>query len=559
MGHQGGNSTTTGQIQQLPWPDRKSALARGLVRPSINAARRHVVVTCVCLALVCIPRSVSGQDRDAGKEVVKGLLRALVESQLERERGRNDLRPGNGAPPGQVTAEMSRLRPVVAGFSQETATLTALLNSDARRSFEVRAGLAEALRLQAAVGALKQQTDNERDHRVVLPAFASLNAEWKTLSHQLQSMSGISTQTRQCLSRLDTLDAQYCQILGIQEQFDGRDLVRAADALAAEYRLMADEISYAPNASGQRSRLVDNLRRLQDRSQLLANMASDRVPFRTVASEYQSLYQAWQQVRPELSSYNGRAVARSVARIQEAHRAIHELLRLDFGFDQGQVQQLAGNLQREVSDLFRSITLEQMMVLRDHKAIVTAADALAGSAENLTDVVVRQESQAAVGEAWLYLDEAFRLFALYVAPIQVPETRRRLDGVAQSLETLRLSIGVSVAFDQRAVYQQAAILHSQADRIQDSVRLWQARPVKPDRAIVQETDLLETRCRELEGLCSSSRQLVMARSRCHDVMLQWQSLRPRLLECRTEERASLESLADSFTAELVRLTTMLGE
>ena len=42
-------------------------------------------------------------------------------------------------------------------------------------------------------------------------------------------------------------------------------------------------------------------------------------------------------------------------------------------------------------------------------------------------------------------------------------------------------------------------------------------------------------------------------------MLQWQSLRPRLLECRTEERASLESLADSFTAELVRLTTMLGE
>lgn len=524
------------------------------------------------MCTVFSPASVHAQERDSGKEVVKGLLKALVESQLEREQGRGNLRPGRGpgqgpAPgqgtaPGQITAELVQLRPVVSGYAQELATLTALLNTDARRSFEVRRWLADALRLQATAASVRQRADIERDHRGLTPAFLSLNAEWKSLSYNLRSANGISPQSLECINRIDGLDAQYCRILGIQERFDGRELVRAADALTSEFRVLADEVSYSqpsgPSGAG-RSRTTSSLRRLQDRAQLLANMASEQVPFRTMVSEYQSLFQSWQQVRPELAAYSARGVVRATGRIQEIHATIHQLLRLEFGVDPALVQQLVQAVQRDLGDLFRTITLEQLILLRDHRSIAISADELAGSAENLADIVARQEGTMAINEAWFYLDESWRLFSYYIEPLKAPESRRRADVAAQSLESLRSILGVSVAFDQRVVSQQAASLVGLAESMQSAVRRWQARPGNQDRSIQRDTDNLLTRCQELESLGNSARKQAMLQARCDEVLVLWQALRPRLLECATEEREALLSHADSFTPELVRMRMMVGE
>lgn len=519
------------------------------------------LVTALTVCTLCLSPPVIAQDKDAGKELVKGLLRALVESQLEREQGRSELAPPPPpGPPGQPTPEITQLRPLLAAYVQELTTLTALLNTDARRSFAVRGPLADALQLQATAAAVKQRADSERHHRGLLQALMSLNAQWKTLVYQLQTLPGISNQTRASLTRVDQLNSQYCQLLNIQEQFDGREVIRAVDALAAELRVLADEISYASTTSGNRLRTAASLRRLQERAVLLGNLMADQAPPTAVVSEYQSLFQAWQQLRPELAGYTGRSVVRAVGRIQETHRTIHELLRLNFGIDQALLQQMAVGLQRDLSELFRTITLEQMMVLRDHRAIAQAADALAGSAENLTDVVTRQESPAAVGEAWFYLDEAWRLFAYYMEPLRAPETRRRLDGLAQSVDALRVTIGVSVAFDQTLVSQQAATLHGLADRLQAAVGEWARRPGSGvERTTLQQTDQLEALCHQLETLTASSRNLSASQSRCDEVIVLWQQLRPRLLTCTTQERATLESLADSLTSALVRLKTMLGD
>ncbi len=546
----------------------------------IRVTKTRMIPLSILIPLLLVPASVSGQDKEAGREIVQGLLRALVESQLERGSPQSGLRPEPGRPglgrpvpgrpgPGrplpeqpvlrQPTPEMVQLRPIMDTFVQESATLVAVLNTDSRRSFEVRSGLADALRLQAAATALRQRMDTERDHRQIAPGVRQLSSEWQSLAHQLAQSRGVSVPARQCVERMSRINGQSCQILGILEQYDSRELVRAADVLGADFRTLADEISYAVAASGERSRVVSQLRRIQDRAQVFAGLAAEGVQYRTLLTEYQALHQSWQQVRPEVSQFTSGTIHRSVGRIQETHRTIHQLLRLEFGPDEALLQQTLQYVQRDLTELFRAITLEQMMSLRDHRAIAASADALTGSTENLIDVLTRHEDDAAVGEAWYFLDESWRLFTYYLEPLRVPDTRRRIEVLNQSLEALRSMIGVTVAFDQKVVSQQAASLSSLAESLQSTVRRWQSQPGNRDRGMIRDTEVLVARCGDLETLSGSIRNRAAAQGKCDEIIVLWQPLRLRLMACESEERESLERLSDSFTPELVRMRMMLDE
>ena len=527
-------------------------------------------IAMIVTAITLPTGSLTAQDKDSSKDIVKGLLRALVESQLEREGLRGNAapqpggqRPGRPGSPGRqpqpMSAQIQQLRPVIAAMSQEATTLTALLNTDARRSFEIRRLLGDTLQLQAATTSLRQRTERETDPNVILTGFLNLNVAWKTLSHQLMQCTSLSPQSAQCIERINRLDAQYCSILGIQEQFDSRDLVRAADTLAADIRALSDELNYSTGATASKFRLIATLRRIEERSHLLANMASDAVPFQSVVSEYRGLFQSWQAVRPELSAYANRSVTRAVARIEEAHRSLHQLLRLEYGVDPALASQMALLLQRDVGQLFRSITLEQMMVLRDHRAIAVAADVMSGSVENLVDVISRNEAQPVIGEAWYFVDEAWRVLGHYLAPIQTAEVQRQMAGVSQAVDGLRLAIGVQVQFDQRLISQQATSLSAATDRIHVTVKQWMARPGTSLDALHRQVDQLEDKCRSLESLCVNQRDQARARSRCDEVIAIWQTIRPQLLQCTTPERETLERLSDSFTQDVVRLRMMLDE
>jgi len=147
------------------------------------------------------------RTKDAGKEIVKGLLKALIDSQLDRQgqtpNPRGHIAPPPGRPqPGQNSPQMQNLRLLMASVVQEASVLTAMLNTEARRSFEIRRLQADALRWQAKTISLKQHVDREHDPAALLPDFLSLNADWKTLSHQLLSCSSLSPTAQQGLARL---------------------------------------------------------------------------------------------------------------------------------------------------------------------------------------------------------------------------------------------------------------------------------------------------------------------------------------------------------------------
>ena len=514
--------------------------------------------------IVCCQAEVMAQRSESGKDIAKELLRALIESQLERQ-GRESFGPGRPVPqvigeiprPVQATPEMVQIRRILALMSQDTNALSAVVSEEGRRNPELRRLTVDVVQFQGVVRAAQQRADRENNHLAMQLLIQNLDQSWKPLAHQINATRGISATLRQTVERISQFDAQVCQILGIRDQFNMRELVRAADVLSADMRTLVDEVSYNGSLSPDRGRLVARLRKLQDQATLFANLVAGGGQFQTLVAEYRNLFQSWQGLRPELDQYSARSVSRTSARIQETHRSIHQLLRLEYSFDQIMVQKMSETLERELTELYRSITLEQMMSLADSRSLPAVADELFGTAQNLTDVVTRKEALPAVGEAWLYLQERWELFEFYLVSIRTPEVRRRIEGISQSIDLLQDTIGVTVSFDRRTLSRQAVTLEGLADHLQATVRRWLSRPGQQNVSLGTQVQRLAERCREVTQFVSTGRDQGTLVLKCDEIIAEWQQVRTALSRCETEEKESIEQTIDEFIPALIRLRTML--
>lgn len=502
----------------------------------------------------------------SGEDIAKGLLRALIESQLEKSRRKADARlspqppgrPGFGGPPRE-TQEILQLRPIAASLSQESATLVALLQTDARRSLAPRPFLADAIRLQANAAALRQRTAGVRNHILVQDDFRSLNNEWSALAFHLDACASISNQTRGCAKRIAALDEKYCALLGIQEQFNSRELIRAAYTLTTYTTDLMDDVRDTYRPGNRHRQLVRDVGRFAQKTDYFASLVSQGNPYSTVVSSLQDLYEDWRQLESQLTEYNGHSTTRTASRIQTSFRDIHDLLRLEIGLNRDQVLHLVHTIDQEISDVFRTITLEQLMSLPDGQNVPAAADTLYGTIQNLDDLIRRDQNPQEIGAAWVYADEAWKEFEFFLNPVRAPQTAQRLRKIADSMTSLKQALGVTVQYDRTAVVRSASTMAFLTNQLLRTVQKWHQRTGQPNRPLQTRIQQLEAAMQRMEQtLASGASQRNQLRD-CDQAIALWQQIRPELKACDTTEKVELEHLAGSITSEGIRLRTMLTE
>lgn len=522
----------------------------------------------LCMAVLCgslFPALAAAQN---GEDIAKDLLRALIESQLDKSRrrsgGPNDpFREPQGKGnlrPGQASQEILKLRPITAGLAQESATLSALLNSDAHRSFEIRKQLQPAIQLQATASALRQQCEAQSNHLALREGYRGLNNEWKTLSHQLDQCKSLGTQTRECMKRISSLDAQYCSILGIQEQFNNLELTREAYTLTTYLRDLVDDIqATAPRPGTSHDRVLRDLGRLSQESNYFAQLISGGVPFSNAVIEYQQLFKSWQSVEDELNVYSGPSIVRAMGRIHDSHQTIHELLRLEIGIDQKLVLHMVHELDDNLTGLFKSITLDEMMSLPDAAAVASAADATYGNIQNLDDLVHRKESTQAIAEAWVFANEAWEVFAFYVSPSPNARTQASLRSITQTMQSLKRTMGIAVSFDRGAMVKSASSLENMGEHLVTAIKRWHTRPGTHNPALVSQAQSLVDHSHYLEQELLSGHRGTKFSRRMDEIIAVWQQIRPELAKCDTDDSETINHIIGTFTPELIRLRTMLSE
>ena len=523
----------------------------------------------VCSLLTCgvllsaMPTPCVAQN---GEDIAKGLLRALIESQLDKSRRRSNdrgsLRPpnGSGVPiQPQPTVQIQQLRPISSSLAQESAVLVALLQTDSRRSLDARSHLSDAIRLQANASALQQQVATQNNHLLLQDDFQNFNSEWSSLSHHLETCDAISGKTRSCLKRIAALDAQYCSVLGIQEQFNSTELVRAAYTLTTYNKDLIDDIRDTPRPGNQHRQVLRNLGEYCQKAEYFASLVSQGTPYPTVVSSFQDTYSSWMKLEPQLTDYRSHSLARSLRRIQDSSREIHGLLRITMGIDKTHVLQLVHTISDEMTDVFRSITLEQMMILPDGQALPNAADTVSGTIQNLDDLIHRDETPQAIAEAWVYADEAWKEFYYYADPVKNPKTVSGLRHISESMKSLKATLGVNISYDPQLLVQTASSLEFLTSQLLRAVQKWQRRPGKHDAALPRRIQQLETALHQIEQSLAAGKGGLHHRREADQAIALWQQIRPALKECDTDERAEFDHIAARITSEGIKLRTMLDE
>lgn len=532
-----------------------------------NASVVRFLVLIIAFSVTFGPFSKVCQAQN-GKDIAGGLLKALIESQLEKSRRRSgggNLTDPFGQPQGRpgrpqpLTQQMQQLRPIVSGFAQETATLGALLQTDARRSIEARRQLPSVIRLQATATALKQRSAAAHNHALLLDDFRTLNSDWATLSHQLTHCRSLGVQTTACVKRLSALDGQYCSLLGIQEQFNDRELVRAAYTLTTYVNDLADDARAQPLPRSSAAKLMRSLGQLNQKTEYFAGLVSQGARFQTVVAEYQDVYRSWIAIEPSLSVFNDHSIARSLRRIRDSHQTIHQLLRIEIGLDKNHVLTLVHEVEHHVTELFKVMTLEQLMALPDGGAVPDSADALLGTIQNVDDHIHRDETPQAIGEAWVYADEAWNQFSYYVSPIRTGAVPQELQAIAASMHSLQQALGVTVQYDRNALVQNASSLENLAERLVTTLRRWQSHPGSHDRSLVTKAQRMVDEFHHIEQALAAGDVPRSHLSDCDRAIVLWQQIRPVLKTCTTDEREQFAHIVATLTPEIVRLRTMLDE
>lgn len=530
-----------------------------------SPARRAILSSALafCVLGIATPSACHAQR---GEDIAKGLLRALIESQLDKSRRRQDprdnLRPpnGRGVPiQPQPTRQIQQLRPITASLSQESSTLVALLQTDARRSPAARTLLPDAIRLQANASALNQRVGSQHNHVLVADGFRSFNNDWATLSHQLGECNGLGSQSRACLKRIAGLDQQYCSILEIQEQFNSRELVRAAYTLTNYNRDLIDDVKDMYRAGSKHRQLLRDMGRYSQKAEYFANLVSQGTTYQTVVSAFQDSYSSWTKIEPRLAEYSSHGLVRTMRRIQDSNREIHGLLRLQMGLDRNLVVQLVHTIDHEVTEVFRAITLEELISLPDGRAIPDAADAVYGTIQNLDDLVHRDQSPQEIGEAWVYADEAWKEFQYYLTGVKNPKAAAGLRSIGDSMKSLKRTLGVTVAYDRDVLVKSASSLEFLTSQLARTVQQWQRRPGSHNRQLQNQIRQMEATLHNIEQSLIAGQGVAGHRAECNQAIALWQEIRPELQKCETPERAELDHIAGRITAEGIKLHTMLAE
>lgn len=528
----------------------------------------RTIRTALVVTIVACHLSTTGIDSakaQKGDDVVKGLLRALIESQLEKSNRREvapppaQFNPGrNNTPPGRLSPRVNQLRPIASSFAQEANTLRALLQTDAARNFLVRHHLGDAIRLQATASAVQQRTAMARSEESVRESFQGLNTAWTSLAHELSTCDGLRSQTKACIQRLNRLDQQYCGILGIQTGFERQRVIQTSYALSAYCRDLLESMQVGARPTGRNRILQRKLAHLCEEVDYFAGLVSDNVQFQTVAVEYTQLYAEWKQLESQLDQQANPSVTRGIRRIREAHRTLHNLLRMTMTVDPEYIHELVHQLEERQRHLYQSITLEQLMLLPDSELVSMTASELDGAIENMDQLILRKRSISELADAFGFIDSAWNRLAFYLAPIREPQTLTHLTSTHDAVKTIQVALGITIEFDRTTLLNMASSLEQLSDTLERTLIQWQRRPGNHDQSLVSKAHQMAAAFHEIEQTLAVNRSVVDA-GQCDQAIQLWQEIRPALKTCTTIEQEQFQHIANTMTPELIRFRTLLGQ
>ncbi len=442
--------------------------------------RRRVPGVFIWVSVVVIlvawgAETASAQQSDSARrrEFVQGLLKTLIDSQLPppptvpRTQPPPPMPPVSVRPPGELAEVLAKLE----SFTADSRELLAALQGDWSRTERVGPLIGDTAKVHHAASALaaKYHHSPVRDLVPVAEDYATLNRDWRVLANRIQQTRKLSQKCYDLVGALNEHDRRLCTLLEVVPQMDAAALLRHTAALIENLQNLSEDLQSDLPPSPDRIRLVSLCRKAQQGAGETTEAVSGGAAGEIIQESYGRFRSDWSALAAALHPIENRYIQRTVRRVWQTDRAIHELLSIPYQTDPAHVLYMAQVLRGDIDALYDTVSLEDLIDLPPAKQVLPTASEFYGLCEYFILCAENKDSLDDLAKAYWDLDAAWPGFSACFVSAQSPEVQRTLAEIEQSMDSLRQLLGIPPAIDWGLAQQRSSRLEYLAHALERSL------------------------------------------------------------------------------------------
>ncbi len=408
-------------------------------------------------------------DQARRRQFVEGLLQTLIDSQLPPRQPPPPVPPP--APPLRPPSKLAEVRTELDAFASESRELLNALQADWSRAEPVGPLIGETAKIHHAASAVagKYRQSPLFDLAPIAQDYGLINRDWRILAYRIQQIRNLSRRASDLVGSLNAHDQRLCRLLEVQPQLDVPSLVRQTAALLVDLQNLADDLQSDLPPSPEKSRLTTLCRQAQQGAGETAEAVSGGAAHDVIQEAYKKFRTEWSALVAALRPVDNRYVQRTVRRVWQSDRVIHELLWIPYETDRAHTIYMAQVLQGHIDTLYDTVSLEDLIDLPPARQVLPIAGEFYGLCEYFILCAEGKNSLDDLAKAYWDLDAAWPGFSDCFASAKSPEVHHTLTEIEQSMSALRQLLGIPPAIDWELARQRSSRLEYLAHALERSL------------------------------------------------------------------------------------------
>ena len=394
-----------------------------------------------CLVF-CFAVNAEAQNRDR-RNFIESLLQGLIESQLDRRRPD----PPPQQPNRQITRELRQVREMMVPYENQTTQLVSALRQRERQLPQLRPLLGSAIEVSADARVLRDLASQVDDHRLLTDEVRSLDREWRSLAYQLGRISEVDRQCMSLVNRINESQTQLCSILGLEPQFDRQTLLRLVSEISASITHLNRDLSFQIHRDPQSRGLITQGYELSTQANQLAFRVQTS-EYSAVAQQAEQFYANWQNFSQKLRGLNSDRLRSDALSIEKSLHQMLGMLWLPVPVDRAQIVQLANVIEGEFHAFLETVTLVQLIDLRNAQALISSAREFDAAAHQFSEAAAATANINDLSWDFQQLEVQWNEFEPHGRAVQQVIAQERLRVIRESLALLQESLRLQPALDR---------------------------------------------------------------------------------------------------------------
>jgi len=528
------------------------------MKNSFSKRMNSISAIITAIAIILIPVIAQAQERRG--EFVQGLLKSLIESQLEQQDHRNTPQPR--VP--QVNGDLAEFRVSSRELRDNTARLFTAVQKEVPNSPAMRNHLHGAMDLHAAADVLYRQSARATKTSEVHQNLAAFDQKWRVFSYRLREESRIPVSCLRLVKSMDGQSTALCKTVGIQPQIDRAALSRTADTLTTELRHLVETIDLELGRTQQCRDLTIQGQRNVQLARLISIAVTSRRDNDSIVRAFKQWHASWQQFSAALYTLNNRHLERDIQHVDEEDREMHALLWLPLPIDYGQLSHLNALLMKDVDRLFDAVSLNTLLSLRTSQNVLTTSSEFYGLCEHFTHVIEDKEPMDHMVGDFQDLERSWPQLAGCFKSSHKPEVVQAIRSIDQTFVSLREALRIRPDNNADLALQVTTALDVLGQQLNRELngRIFRRSRYPDDfvKGINTELATFHSQMEVIEQALAQNAPLPALRNPCRESLRTWTKIRANYIaRFPKADRDILISYTSEMTNQLVQLETLVGK